>query len=138
MKQTVIFFILKYISYICNMKYKNYKGQTLDFKNLTQEHLSNIYWYNTICSELGYTTLQFILDEINDRFNGELLPYRPQWEFRAEINYLEKTGKFIWNEDRTKADIFHLGQKVGYYETPEHLRDKKINEILNEEKDFIL
>ena len=120
------------------MNYRNYKGQTLDFKNLTQEHLSNIYWYNTICSELGYTTLQFILDEINDRFNGELLPYRPQWEFRAEINYLEKTGKFIWNEDRTKADIFHLGQKVGYYETPEHTRDKKINEILNEEKDFIL
>jgi hypothetical protein len=111
------------------MEYKNYKGQTTNFKNVTQDHLSNIYWFNKICNRYNDDSLRFILDDINERFNGELLPYRPQWQFKAEIEFLEKNGKFVWNEQKNKADIVHHGQIVGYYETPEYLRDEKINKI---------
>jgi hypothetical protein len=55
---------------------------------------------------------------------------RPQWQFRNEIFYLEKHGHFVWNQEKTRADIVYRGKVVGYYETPEQLREEKINEIL--------
>ena len=112
------------------MIYKNYKGQKTNFKEVSHDHLSNIYWFNKICNGYNDTTLKFVLDEIKERFNGHLLPYRPQWQFKNEIDFLEKLGHFLWNEEKTKADIIYQGKIIGYYETPDSIRDEKINKLL--------
>lgn len=112
------------------MEYKNYKGQSVNFKQLTQGHLSNMYWFNKICNRFSESSLIFIKDEINKRFNGEMLPYNPQWEFKNEIEFLDKNNYFKWNKEKTKADIVYLGQVVGHYETPEYIRETKLKKLL--------
>jgi hypothetical protein len=112
------------------MKHKNYKGQETNFKEVTHDHLSNIYWFNKICNGYDDSYLKFILDEIKERFNGELLPYRPQWQFKNEINHLQLYGHFRWNEEKTKAEIIYRGEIIGFYETPDSIRDEKINKLL--------
>jgi len=112
------------------MEYTNFKGQKTNFKEVTHSHLSNIYWYNKICNQVSESSLSFITKEIDERFNGVILPYNPQWEFQDEIKFLERNRYFSWNQEKTKADIVYLGQVVGFYETPEFTRNEKIKKIL--------
>ena len=112
---------------------------------MDHQHLSNIYWYNKIV--LGYDPKNkadnkpmerqdLIFEQINGRFNGEILPYKPLLAFQFEIEMLEKNGWLRWNEDKTRAEIvFPMNgdmQVVGYIESPAWVRDKKLEGILNE------
>ena len=112
---------------------------------MDHQHLSNIYWYNKIV--LGYDPKNkadnksmerqdLIFEQINGRFNGEILPYKPLLAFQFEIEMLEKNGWLRWNEDKTRAEIvFPMNgdmQVVGYIESPAWVRDQKLEGILNE------
>lgn len=114
------------------MKYTDYTGKTKDFQTIDHSHLSNIYWFNRICNGVSHWRLKIVTDEIDRRFDGVILPYNPQWKFKQEIEYLEKAGRFIWNSEKTRADIIENGVIVGYYESPDYIRDEKLNKLLNE------
>ncbi len=114
------------------MNYTDYNGHTQDFSTIDHGHLSNIYWFNRICNGVSHSRLKFVIDEIDRRFDGNILPYNPQWRFKQEIEYLEKAGRLIWNSERTKADIVEYGTIVGYYESPDYVRDEKINKLIND------
>ena len=116
------------------MNYTNYAGHKQDLSTIDHAHLSNIYWFNMICNNANGRQFKFIMDEIDRRFDGVILPYNPQWKFKQEIEFLEKSGRFRWNPERTRADIVEWshGQIIGYYETPDYVRDKIINKLINE------
>lgn len=113
------------------MNYTNYKGETKNFLTIDHQHLSNIYWFNRVCNGVSELRLKFITDEIDKRFDGVMLPYNPQCGFKQEIECLEKSGRFIWNSEKTRADIVEYGMVIGYYETQDYIREKNINNIIN-------
>lgn len=112
------------------MEYTNYKGEKKSLVELDHQHLSNIYWYNKILWDRDDYYLKFILDQINTRFEGKMLPYIPQWQFTHEIDYLDKMGFLNWNQEHTEADVIYDGHTVGHYIIPEKLREDKINELI--------
>ena len=112
------------------MIYRNYKGERTDFENLTHQHLSNIYWFNKVCNGYSDDKLNLFIDAIRNRFENIILPYNPEYQFIEEIEYLNKRGHLIWNEDKTRADIVYKGKVVGYHETIEYIRDRNIIKIL--------
>lgn len=112
------------------MEYTNYKGDKKSLAELDHQHLSNIYWFNKIIWERDDNYLKFILDQIRDRFEGQLLDYIPQWQFKQEIGYLDKMGFLNWNQEHTEADVIYDGHIVGHYIIPEKLRENKINELI--------
>lgn len=113
------------------MEYTNYKGEKKSLDQVDHQHLSNIYWFNKIIWDRSDDYLRFILDQINTRFDSVILPYIPQWQFQAELDYLDKMRFLIWNEDRTEADVVYKGHVVGHYTTPEKIREDKLKEIID-------
>lgn len=112
------------------MEYTTYTGEKKQLDQIDQQHLSNIYWFNRVIWNRDDNYLSHILEQINTRFEGKILPYIPQWQFTQEIEILDKTGKFIWDQDRTEADIIYAGHIIGHYITPQKLREDKISEII--------
>lgn len=70
----------------------DFKGQQKLVSELDQQHLSNIYWFNKILH--GIET-DFIKSELEERFNGQLLEYRPHISYKAEIQMLQERGYLI-------------------------------------------
>jgi hypothetical protein len=104
------------------LHWTTFAGKPVSLDSIDHQHLSNCYWFNRILFEvpIGDFHLLRILGELADRFNGQLLPYRPHIEFRWEIRHLRNRG-FIRThllEDSTTVDnhveeIWFMGQKVG-------------------------
>jgi hypothetical protein len=85
--------------------HKTFDGQVLKYDELDHQHLSNIYWYNMIC--LNNKPLN-IVNIINNRFYGEILPYKPMLKFKDEIAFLESRGYLVWTDkgDYLLGEIF--------------------------------
>lgn len=119
--------------------YKSFDGSKRKLEEMDQQHLSNIFWYNTICNGFLPEQMKFVTDHIT-----ELLPYKPHPDFNHEIDYLDIMGHLLWDNDRTWAEIvlkkdltfkdktFASGEVVGIMETRNFKRDIIIKEILNE------
>lgn len=95
--------------------WKTADGELLPINKLTQQHLSNIYWYHLVFQEIPRMPVkkmqkhvEFSKKELEERFKGIILEWRPVFEF--EIRWLhdlgmltggtvisDKTGKKIGN-----------------------------------------
>jgi hypothetical protein len=73
-------------------KFTTYDGRHVDENDITHQHLSNIYWFEKIFNRASRA-----LVILQKRFNGQILPYRPKFEFKDEISYLDK-NKMIREE----------------------------------------
>ena len=67
---------------------------------LTQQQLSNIYWYFYIIQN---TRMDWAAREIQNRFKGAFLEYSPTPDFKAEIKFLEEKGLIV--KTATKREI---------------------------------
>jgi hypothetical protein len=72
-------------------------GEFLPITELTQQHLSNIYWYHLVFQEIKgmpvasmKNHVQFSKEEIDKRFEGVILEWRPVFDF--EIRWLKELG----------------------------------------------
>lgn len=87
-----------------------------DFSKIDQQHLSNCWWFVKIFdkSKKAKDVLEVIKRELLDRFNGQLMPYRPHVANKDEIKQLEKKGMFQESvgELHTHNIIFE-GAKIG-------------------------
>lgn len=111
--------------------YTTFSGQKKDFFELDHQHLSNVYWYNKIVIERDEWFLDTILKRINDKFNGEILPYRPHPDFKSEVDALEDMKYLFWQDtEKTIAKIIYEGIEVGIYKSKNFIRDEKINQII--------
>lgn len=112
------------------MAYTSFNGKKTNLDEMEHQHLSNIYWFNRILNNVQPHRLSFVTNIIDSKFAGEILPYKPHPDFSGEVDRLDQLGLFKWDADRTEAEIWYEGKKVGYFKTKQHERDEKINQIL--------
>lgn len=113
------------------MKYKSFKGE-LNFDELSHQHLSNIFWFNRIIHNLSLFQLKSITDQIDNRFGGITLEYKPHPDFLSEIEVLDEIGCLRWNDDKTLAEIWYGNEKVGILETRSHIRNVILDDIISD------
>ena len=88
--------------------WQTHYGTQINITALSHQHLSNILWYwQLIVKESAPMEIQ---DELEIRFGGIKLPYRPLISFTSEINVLFAYG-YITN--KLNSDIIVDGKWVG-------------------------
>ena len=102
-----------------------FQGRPASLFSVDQQHLSNIYWYMLIVLEVPSSELFQVQEQLDDRFNGQLLPYRPHPSFTYEIQILREQGLLVVKEDsglsQDAYDIVYRGAIVGeIITTPGH------------------
>lgn len=73
---------------------------------LDHQHLSNIYWFHILKWK---ERLNWVIDEIKLRFNGQVLEYKPHTEYAHEIEFLEKEGYLTWKSNNA-GDQIRIGE----------------------------
>ncbi len=101
------------------MSWTTFKGKEVSFDTIDHQHMSNCYWSGRIIKELsiGDPHLEYIKDKLGDRFNGQLLPYRPHVEFEREIDYLRENMMLV--EFTYHTEIWFEGRLIGEIILPE-------------------
>jgi hypothetical protein len=88
-----------------------WNNRAINTKNLSHQHLSNIYYYTTYILPEYYP--QSVRDDINnllqERFKGVILPYKPDPDFKEEKIYLLRKG-FLKNNDEIVVNGIKLGE----------------------------
>ena len=87
-------------------------GEVVTRDTITHGHLSNIHYYTNYIYPSAYpqSVRDDIMELINARFNGEILPYVPKYDW--EISYLKqrgwlrRNGNIVFSQGMTHA---HLG-----------------------------
>lgn len=82
-----------------------FNGQVKQISEINQSHLSNIYWFFYIFHN---TRMDWIITELESRFNGQLSSYMPHLNHNYEIDYLEKNNMIKWL-DMMEGDISKIG-----------------------------
>ena len=85
---------------------KAFDDRLMAYSQLSHQDLSNIIWFDRIFRGTSDSNLAWI--ELENRFNKELLPYKPSREFKEEINALTSLGAIM--KDNT---IHYDGEIVG-------------------------
>lgn len=105
-----------------NQPWTTFMGKQVSFDTIDHQHLSNIYWYNRIVNNQTNDELDFIMDVLKERFNGQLKKYRPHIDFKQELYVLENNGNLIWNQNKTVGIISFNGIPIGEIIKPEFLK----------------
>jgi len=92
------------------MKWRTFYGYDLPINELSHQHLSNIIWYYKLILNYNFDINHEIYNELNNRFGGICLPYKPLHSFVFEINRLFELG-YITN--KLNSDIIVDGKWVG-------------------------
>lgn len=92
-----------------------FKGKKISISTIDHQHLSNCYWYLLVCQGLPKTHRMFkgIREALADRFNGQLLPYRPHVEFDYEIDTLDRKGFLLITSNPRRTIIVFENEVVG-------------------------
>lgn len=103
-------------------EWTTFNGRKVTIDTIDHQHLSNVYWYNRIIWNVPvdakfYVTIK---SELENRFNGQILPYRPHVNFKEEIKMLEDKGMLfnVWTSERgftevKKRNIYFEGGWIG-------------------------
>ena len=89
-----------------------------DFTKIDQQHLSNCWWFVKVFGDHEDEKVTFTLEQIKrqlvDRFNGQLMSYRPHTANKSEIELLETSGMLVrrWEEHQA-WDIIWDNKKIG-------------------------
>jgi len=91
------------------MKFVTFDNRNIDEKDMEHQHLSNRYWFDKIFWRQENTECIRVTKE---RFNGQLLPYRPCIRFKDEIRDLYKKG-MLQAISETYFKIFYQSNEIG-------------------------
>ena len=103
-----------------------FKGKEVTLNSIDHQHLGNCYWFSRILYNLDVDNdhIKNLIDTMAERFNGQILPYRPHIDFKEEIEmlerggYLKKQSNYLGVED---YDIVFKGVKIGEISSPKKL-----------------
>lgn len=92
-----------------------FEGVTKTLSTIDHQHISNIYWFMKLVNPDFYdkSTKTLIAGEIDKRFDGELLPYRPLPRFRGEIESLRRKGYLRERVAGAIVEVVVDGEVVG-------------------------
>jgi len=89
-----------------NLVRRTFDGRKIKYKDLDQQHLSNIIWFNKIF--IGEEKSGFEKALIDLKFGGEVLPYRPHVDFKLECKILSKQGML-----KESGEIYFRNELIG-------------------------
>lgn len=92
------------------VSWTTFRGKKVSLDEIDHQHLSNCYWYSLLISKRSANEVIFILQEMKERFNGQILPYRPHVDFEMELDYLRENGLLrednkIYLKDRVIGEV---------------------------------
>ena len=94
-----------------------FEGVRKPVSKIDHQHLSNIHYFMKYINPQFYDTLtrMVIGGELDERFDGKLLPYRPLARNFGEIDTLRKKGwlKSGWNGEKSSTLIIIDGVEIG-------------------------
>jgi len=92
-----------------------FEGESRKVYELDGQHLCNIYYYMKYVSPEFYRreTKLLIASEIDKRFDGQPLEYRPLRRFASEIRFLEQKGWLVKNEQENITYVVIDGKRIG-------------------------
>lgn len=93
-------------------EWRTFAGKNVTMQTIDQQHLSNVYWYMRIFHNMKDSELFQIHSELKERFNGQLLPYRPHISFIEEIQFLNEK-EMIQIRDLFYYDIIFQNTIIG-------------------------
>lgn len=77
-------------------QWQTFEGERKKISEIDYQHLSNIhYWMNLTFPGYDSDIVNLIQSELDIRFAGEILPYRPLRRFDMEMDILQKKG-WLW------------------------------------------
>lgn len=99
----------------------NFEGVEMFIKSMDHQHLSNIIHFMKYVNPnlyMGTVSMLRIKKEIDNRFNGEILHWRPLRRFTGEMEFLQDRGWLHKNKYKHKnpTDIIIDGQWIGEVE----------------------
>lgn len=99
------------ISELRNREFETARGKTVKFSEMEHSHLCNIIYYQLYINGDNGCVISFLArNEIEERFNGEMLQYEPKYAF--EVDRLMSKGMLEPNSSGG-YDIIDNGVKVG-------------------------
>ena len=88
-------------------------NEMIPFSKVTHQHWSNIYWYHLVFQDIVGLSIysmnkqvELARKEINQRFGGEILEWRPIFSY--EIKWLNKLGML-----KSGTEISYNDKKIG-------------------------
>jgi hypothetical protein len=87
---------------IDNRIWKTFNGREIPVEQLDRQHLSNIFWYHTICHN---TKQDWALEQLKERFNGQPMQYLPHSDHVHELEQLEALGNLKWRDNYANENI---------------------------------
>jgi len=101
-------------------EWTTFQGKKVSSDTIDHQHLSNCYWYLRVIHGLRPDSWMMvgIKKKLAERFNGQLLPYRPHVDFEYEINELNKRG-LLFKVGPNKTAIVIDGEVIGEIVRPE-------------------
>jgi hypothetical protein len=116
------------------MHHTTFDNKKIPLEELSHQHISNIYWFGRVINGFTHDTVMRVIigNNIDIKYGGVILPYKPEPRFRAEIKALDKRGLLSWRDDN-KADIVFEGTIIGEACYLEDKRQSIIDEIISYE-----
>lgn len=93
-----------------------FEGQIHKLSEIDHQHLTNIYyWTHYLHPEWYADTVKYrIKITIDQRFDGELLDYKPLRRFKDEMKLLELRGWLCEDDEYFRTNVIINGKMVGY------------------------
>lgn len=89
------------------LTWTTFQGKIVSSDTADHQHLSNCYWYWKLVGDSKFDSENFLVP-IKERFNGQILPYRPHVDFKYEISALRRKGYL------KQGDKFNFKQEIVY------------------------
>jgi hypothetical protein len=96
---------------------RTFKNKVITLGTADHQHLSNMIHYTTHIDESStqncVDATMVAIEQIHERFNGQVLPYRPHVEFIDEIRVLRKKNMLIDDTTKFRVIIMYDNVEIG-------------------------
>lgn len=99
-----------------NTDFRTYDGRVIKLGDFTHQHLCNSFYYHKYVLDDMFKDddiTRAFKEELEKRFNGELLPYRPVAKFTEEIRILKQKGYLQRKLGENGYDVIVDGEWIG-------------------------
>lgn len=117
-----------HVNHLPPTAWRTFQGKAVTPQSASHQHLSNTYWFNLIFNDRKEAWIQ---KELNDRFNGQLLEYRPHSDYEAEIDSLrDRMMLFYKGSDHANDEVSEDDPCLVYREEEIHYKGNIIGRII--------
>jgi uncharacterized radical SAM superfamily Fe-S cluster-containing enzyme len=94
--------------------FKTFNGKSINENEISHQHLSNWFWYINLTFKEQYqdSSREYVQNLLYDRFDGEILDYKPHPKYWMEIDVLKRKNLLKDNGDIVLTNTI-FNHKIG-------------------------